>query len=102
MQCYIVMLATSNMEIENVPQRKKNERASVCVQKRLTACVGDSMERKNIININRVRASEFYKPTKPSAEAMICLTCPLKECKTRCERYIEEKKKLRECHNDRV
>ena len=44
-----------------------------------------------------------YVPTKPSAEANICLTCdPNKKCKGNCERYRQAHKKLKEQNNERL
>lgn len=40
-----------------------------------------------------------YVPKKPSAEALICLTCTADKCKGICDRYKEEHKKLREQKN---
>ena len=38
-----------------------------------------------------------YVPVNPSAEARICLNCPLPECKPdTCKRVREERKKLKE------
>jgi hypothetical protein len=45
------------------------------------------------------RASELYVPNErnASAEALICLNCPLPDCdKKVCKRYKEEKRKLKE------
>jgi hypothetical protein len=45
------------------------------------------------------RASELYVPDErfASAEALICLNCPLPECKkTVCKRFDEEVKKIKE------
>ncbi len=39
---------------------------------------------------------EQYIPSKPSAEALICLTCTETKCKGNCKRYKEEHKKLKE------
>ena len=45
--------------------------------------------------------SNAYEPTKPSAEALICLTCdPNKKCKGNCERYRQAHKKLKEQSNE--
>ena len=41
------------------------------------------------------RASELYKPNKPSKEALICLECNVKNCKGNCDRYKEEMNKIR-------
>ena len=44
------------------------------------------------------RASELYKPKNASAEALICLDCPLpaEKCKPNvCQRYKDEITKLR-------
>ncbi|MFQ9424796.1 MAG: hypothetical protein ACLSTV_02480 [Coriobacteriales bacterium] len=44
-------------------------------------------------NLRRGTAHTLYTPT---AEAEICLNCPLKECKkSECERFKEEKRKLK-------
>ncbi len=44
-------------------------------------------------NLRRGTVHTIYTPT---AEADICLNCPLKECsKDKCERFREEKKKLK-------
>lgn len=44
-------------------------------------------------NLRRGTVHTLYTPT---AEAEICLTCPLKECKkAECKRFKDEKKKLK-------
>lgn len=44
-------------------------------------------------NLKRGTVHRIYTPTK---EASICLSCPLKECnKSECERFKEEKRKLK-------
>lgn len=44
-------------------------------------------------NLRRGTVHTIYTP---SAEAEICLNCPLKECKkTECERFKAEKRKLK-------
>lgn len=44
-------------------------------------------------NLRRGTVHTIYKPT---AEAEICLTCPLKECnKSECKRFKDEKRKLK-------
>lgn len=44
-------------------------------------------------NLRRGTVHTIYKPT---AEAEICLNCPLQECnKSECERFKIEKRKLR-------
>lgn len=44
-------------------------------------------------NLRRGTVHTLYTPT---AEAEICLNCPLKECKkSECERFKEEKRKLK-------
>ena len=47
---------------------------------------------------NRNRASEMYRPNElnVSAEAWICLNCPLPECnKINCKRYKDMKRELK-------
>lgn len=47
--------------------------------------------------------SERYRPDERNAspEALICLNCPLPECKKLvCERFNEEVKKIKEQSND--
>jgi hypothetical protein len=51
------------------------------------------------------RESEMFRPNErnASAEALICLQCPLPDCnKLVCKRYNEEARKIREQHNDRI
>lgn len=44
-------------------------------------------------NLRRGTVHTIYKPTE---EAEICLTCPLKECKkAECKRFKEERRKLK-------
>lgn len=50
-------------------------------------------------NVIPKKKTEFDKDVMytPSAEALICLTCPLPKCsKMVCKRYNEEKKKIKE------
>ncbi len=45
---------------------------------------------------SKTRLSSCHNVYTPSPEADICLNCPLKECsKSTCERFKEEKKKLK-------
>lgn len=55
--------------------------------------------RKHNIRVKQDGNAEYYRPTAPSAEASICLNCtlPAKKCNpSNCQRYKEEKKKIKE------
>ena len=46
---------------------------------------------------NQERASSLYTPVQPNKKSQICLNCPMPKCKSnRCNRYVNELKKLRE------
>jgi hypothetical protein len=61
------------------------------------------MEKASTLNFGSlskgIRESEMFRPDERNAdaEALICLNCPLPECKKNvCQRYNEEVKKIKE------
>lgn len=51
---------------------------------------------KPVILLKKRDYKEHFKPTKPNAEASICLKCPFPDCNvSKCERFKEEMRKLK-------
>lgn len=103
----IVVFARIKMSLI-APPRKKNEKVDVYVQRHTIGCTGDrEMKKESRPSTLRFggffskgeQDDEIFRPDErqADAEALICLNCPLPDCKKNvCERFKEEMKKIKE------